>query len=229
MSADLRELKANMSKLSDEELLAIVGVNSTSYREEAIYFANEELTTRGIPFSSAGETAPPPTQDESRYRGVKGWLLLFCLNLTIFSPLYTLSMIGKIIEKLSTEIAQLSDRTIIIISICWAIFICLIVIGILLFGIYAGLTLWSVKYNALKNVKRYLLARLIFFVCLPTILIPLNIYFESQGTERISMTAYIFPLLYEAFWVAIWYSYFTSSKRVKATYVADANCSEPLD
>jgi hypothetical protein len=49
----IKELKERISSLSDEELLNIVEVERDDYRKEAIDFARDELTTRGIGFQGA--------------------------------------------------------------------------------------------------------------------------------------------------------------------------------
>ncbi|PYP83658.1 MAG: hypothetical protein DMF61_22575 [Blastocatellia bacterium AA13] len=51
------ELKERMSKLSDEELLNIVEVESHDYRKEALDYAKVELAARGIEFQEAQETS----------------------------------------------------------------------------------------------------------------------------------------------------------------------------
>ena len=48
MSDELRDLKARVSNLSDDELLKIVHVDSSEYREEAITIAKDELKKRNI-------------------------------------------------------------------------------------------------------------------------------------------------------------------------------------
>lgn len=46
------QLKEKISKLSDEELLEIVGRTASDYPNESLGYAAEELEARGIPFSS---------------------------------------------------------------------------------------------------------------------------------------------------------------------------------
>src|SRR5713226_4492849 len=45
------ELKTRISGLSDDELLQIVGPKVADYRQEAIDYASQELTARGVTFS----------------------------------------------------------------------------------------------------------------------------------------------------------------------------------
>jgi hypothetical protein len=51
MSDDIWELKQRLSKLSNEELIAIVTVASKDYRQEAIDYAKQELKYRRVDLS----------------------------------------------------------------------------------------------------------------------------------------------------------------------------------
>jgi len=53
MDEELFELKERISRFSDEELLNIVEVDWKDYRKEALEFAKNELTRRGISFEPA--------------------------------------------------------------------------------------------------------------------------------------------------------------------------------
>lgn len=48
MSDELRDLKEKVSNLSDDELLKIVHIDSSDYREEALIIAKDELKKRNI-------------------------------------------------------------------------------------------------------------------------------------------------------------------------------------
>ena len=52
------QLKERISKLSNEELLEMVGREASDYRSEALGCAAEELEARGIPFSSQASVTP---------------------------------------------------------------------------------------------------------------------------------------------------------------------------
>jgi hypothetical protein len=65
MDEQTAELKQRISHLSDQELLNIIQVNFKDYRPEAINFARQELTRRGVEFKeqqsdrvAPGETSP---------------------------------------------------------------------------------------------------------------------------------------------------------------------------
>lgn len=48
MDLESFELKQNIARMSDEELLKIVGADAPQYREDAINFAKSELARRGL-------------------------------------------------------------------------------------------------------------------------------------------------------------------------------------
>src|SRR5437867_400631 len=58
MNEEARELQKRIAQLSDEELLAMVTIESGDYRPEALDYAKAELTARGIDAAkaSAGKT-----------------------------------------------------------------------------------------------------------------------------------------------------------------------------
>jgi hypothetical protein len=49
------ELKKKISQLPDDELLEMVTINASEYREQAVAFAKVELTARGIDFTKVIE------------------------------------------------------------------------------------------------------------------------------------------------------------------------------
>ena len=93
-----------------------------------------------------------------QYYGVRGWLLLFCLSLTIFSPLYTLYNLGVSYEASSTLFNRYPDlQNVFILDL-------ILSLGLTAFSIYAGLALWNIKPGAVKTAKIYLLVFLGYVV-----------------------------------------------------------------
>jgi hypothetical protein len=64
MDEQTGEIKDRMSRLSDEELLDIVEVEFNDYRKEALEFARQELTRRGIRFEEP-ETGREENTDQA--------------------------------------------------------------------------------------------------------------------------------------------------------------------
>jgi hypothetical protein len=58
MTEDLKELYFRIIQLSDDELLQMVNVEYDEYRPEALKFAREELTRRGLPIEPTKPDGP---------------------------------------------------------------------------------------------------------------------------------------------------------------------------
>jgi hypothetical protein len=146
---------------------------------------------------------------QPRYKGVGGWLLLFCLGLTIFAPLITLANLASAFNDAS-KVASRFPGLMTVITID-----ALMATAIMAFSIYAGVSLWSIRPGAVKTAKTYLV---VFFVY--TVLeIPLMLMagLPSEANEQL-LKGSAAGLLRAVLYVGVWFSYLTRSRRVKATY-----------
>jgi len=214
MTAEEIELRYNMSKKTDEELLMIVSVNSSDYRREALNIAGEELTRRGIPFTSASEIESG-FKLRSELQGVGGWLLFLCIRLTIFAPIsFALSVMvalsnEAVMRQYSAAFTMMPiAMTIIVVllgSIYWAPII---------FGMYAGFALWTVRKHAVRLAKiaTGLFIGLNLLEIVLTLLTPANIWQPEQKVANIFWNVSLLS------GNVLWYMYLNMSKRVKNTY-----------
>jgi len=95
------------------------------------------------------QPAPPPLTPapaEPRYKGVGGWLLLFCLLLTVIGPLVLLVSLAAGYSESSKNFEQFIFT--------------LLTLGLMGFGVYAGTGLWSIRAGAVGMAKLYLLCYL---------------------------------------------------------------------
>ncbi len=154
---------------------------------------------------------PVPRFDESvpRYDRVGGWLLLLCVSLTILGPLATL-------YNLTTgysEVQELFDATPGLRTLYSAYSI--LSVGLGLFSLWAGFSLWTRMAGAVDRAKKYLYAVLGYSVILyflPTMAgLP-----EEMSTEMQNIMA--IASFRSVIYVVIWYLYLTKSKRVRGTY-----------
>lgn len=211
MNTETTELKDRISKLSDEELLKMVSVNSADYRKEALDFAIEELAKRGLPLPSYTETISN-FHVEPEYKGVGGWLLLLCLSLTIFTPIARLVNLTEGIKYSNTYSAQFSSLfNVLIID-------GLLGIGVVCFSIYAGFSLWTVKRNAVKIAKTCLFVFLVHSVIVVFLYFMAGLSSQDKSTLLLQGTKMILPTV---IYFAVWYAYLSNSKRVKATYIEE--------
>jgi Protein of unknown function (DUF2569) len=217
MNTESIVLKDSLTKLSDEQLLVMVTSNSVYYSKEALDYASEELARREVPLPSQNGAKVLTSQVQLKYKGVGGWLLLLCLNLTIFSPLLTLSnLVGNIktANLYSTQFPSLFN---------FVVINTILAVGLMCFCIYAGVALWTVKNGAVKIAKTYLLVSLavsvVEFLLLFTVKLPSKSYsiLIGQGIRQIIRSVVYF---------AVWYAYLNKSERVKATYGDDMSVPE---
>jgi hypothetical protein len=146
---------------------------------------------------------------EKGYKGVRGWLLLLCLILTILYPLGGLISITAVIDTPKSYFDQdpALFTFILIGGICN---ICLFV-----YSMYVGVSLWKVAPNAVTSAKRYLLV--LFHYSFLSIFLPQLVGLsEKIQTEIYAMYSLSrLVAMAEAF---LWYLYIRKSKRVRATY-----------
>jgi len=143
----------------------------------------------------SGETGNPSTIDP--LSGIRGWLLLFCLGLVLVQPL------ALFFEALNSGDAFVGGFDLLFAA----------------FAIYTGIVLWRVATNALRVVKVYFVAGLV----MATLAIVGGIL-TAQATlasNTPSQDNFLAVGIRMLIGVAIWWSYFKKSKRVKATYGAN--------
>ena len=134
-------------------------------------------------------------EQTSKYVGVRGWLLFFCIWLVAFIPLFNFLAVIPVFEQ-SLNIEKVMSIEL------------LLQIAVLLISMLAGLALWIKMKNAIKIAKIAL-----FTILLRAPVISFAIMDPSTDMYRLRLNT-----LVGALYFAIWYSYLKKSKRVKATY-----------
>ena len=146
---------------------------------------------------------------EPAYKRVKGWLLLYCMAQVIIGP------IAAVYFTIVRWHAHLRFVNKIPGLLLFDVLHTILLLGITGFGFYAGEHLWSVRPGAVRVVKKYLLAgagSLWLGVILPYAAgLPSRV--ADSFCEQVLPKA-AFGLLP----IALWYAYFSRSRRVKATY-----------
>jgi hypothetical protein len=136
----------------------------------------------------------PAEQTNPELRGVGGWLLFFCVSLTILGPLVNL-----------VEILQNPHQS----------FLVVFDVGMSAFSIYTGAVIWGVRSSALKLVKAY------FIVMLAVAALSILGSFRTSLREIQQQSPSQNPIMVGGrifIAVAIWWTYFKKSKRVRATF-----------
>jgi hypothetical protein len=141
------------------------------------------------------------------YYGVHGWLkFLVVMNLYIVPVLFVLSYIGTLGDYFT---ASPGDR-----ANSWLVFIR--GAGGLVFviwGILVARQLRDIKPRAVRNCKTILIAGSVYLILVTLLAYKLDPVYEGVPFFAVVITVFFF--LIPTF---IWYTYFSVSKRVKATY-----------
>ena len=144
-----------------------------------------------------------------RYAGVKGWLLLLCINLSILDPLsimVNLALVSNMAKPFFNEYPGLK-RLILINGTCS--------IALMVFSIYAGISLWKVLPNAVRAANNYL--RIAFLYSLVSVFIPAMVGLPEKAYKDMAGNTFVNSLITMSY-MAAWYLYLKRSKRVKATF-----------
>lgn len=157
--------------------------------------------------------ALPPEKEpfDPKYVGIRGWLFLFCLILLVLNP----AMVGISTLYLGRVISRnpaIKENMPLYITF---IFHILFGAAYFCFSLYAGISLWKVKPNAVRIAKNFLLFSIFISIAdfLPTLAFDLPAEKKAQFLRNLT-DGFFTTLIF----VFIWYSYLVRSKRVKATY-----------
>ncbi len=149
------------------------------------------------------------SRDAYLYKGIKGWLLLLCITLTILDPvsmllnLFAASNLAKPFFETHKNLFNL-----ILVS---GIF----TIGLIIFSIYAGLCLWRLTANAVSIAKKYF--KSIFVYSAVAIFLP-DIFGVSEDIYKKIGGNHVLNSLITMCYAIAWYIYLSKSKRVRFTY-----------
>jgi hypothetical protein len=138
---------------------------------------------------------------------VTGWLLFFCLNLTLVFPATSLYQI--VTQTVSSLIRGHNPKFVFLLAVYCVVFTVLAV-----FSFIAGLKLWLMKPEAVRFarcwLRTYLVANLAYCVLWLVIAKP----HQAAILAEIGWYHAVTPIAT----FALWYFYLEHSKRVRATY-----------
>jgi Protein of unknown function (DUF2569) len=165
----------------------------------------------GYDFQSGQVEKSSLTIDQQRVGpvGVGGWLLVFCLTLTVFSPLMTIVNLHSAYQEFNPLFRQFPGLLIV------TVLDFMLSMGLMCFSISAGVALWQMKPSAVRTTKRYLMTFLLCTVIAS--ILPFMAGLPSQVNE-----AMISEVIKNGFRVLVffmvWYTYLNKSRRVKNTF-----------
>jgi hypothetical protein len=148
-----------------------------------------------------GPTIPP---------AIAGWLLLFCLILTVVNPLASVYQLATVVVPtfLATHVAK----------VAWLLAVqALLIAGLAIFSVVAGVRLWLIKAGAVATARRFLWAYLLLSIAYFFLWI---IVVRPSSTLNLAAIGFGFVVRPIGFF-ALWLSYLEHSKRVRETYSAE--------
>lgn len=158
------------------------------------------------------------TENESRDiagpSGVGGWLLFFCVGVTILSPFFSIGKMALVWEQGSAVFRYYPafESALYFESIAIAL--------VLLYGFVVGLMIWGGNRAGRRLAKQYLLIRLLGIICIEIITLVLMSNLPSQLVWA-AVDGIIKVIIVEGVYFLIWWLYFKKSIRVRNTYASE--------
>ena len=147
-----------------------------------------------------------------KLKGVRGWLLLLCLNLAVFDPSAVLVNLFMAAHSTGSDFDRHPElfRLTLIGGVPR--------IALMVFSLYAGLCLWKMAPGAVAVARKYLVC--LFFFSVFSLFLPDMAGVTEDLYPGLSAVNDINVMITTAY-VAVWYLYLGVSKRVRATYSGD--------
>lgn len=153
--------------------------------------------------SSEANEQPLPTfaayVNAPSYKGVGGWLLFLCITLTMLNPLFTLLGIFIGFQLIEGRVYESDFKP-------YLYFDAALSLTFAGYGVYAGISLWSLRPNAVTVAKIYLIVRSFYALAIAVLLLTAGVP-VSLGSVSLGISI-----------CGLWLNYLTRSERVKATY-----------
>lgn len=142
-------------------------------------------------------------------KGVRGWLLLFCLNLTILDPsavLFNLFVVSNLAKPYFSQHPGFF-RLVLVNGV--------VGIALAVFSLYAGVSLWKRLPGAPAAAKKYLAAISAFSIAAP--FLP-SLFGSEDVPNRETFYLNCLNSLFTLIYATAWYLYLKRSRRVRETY-----------
>ena len=148
---------------------------------------------------------------EEAHRGVRGWLLILCLNVAILDPLTMLLTIFLVTDATKPYFGEHPE----LLRLCVASGVCRLALAV--FSVYAGISLWRVLPGAVAIAKKYFMAVVLYAVLASAL--PVIVGMPKESYQEFAAQSTFNSFLTMAYAIA-WYIYLQLSKRVRATYTS---------
>lgn len=144
-------------------------------------------------------------------RGVGGWLLFYCVALTILGPIFSLSRIVKNWEdSIPAFDVYPSIRSAVIVENSG-------MLALVIYGFITGCQIWSGSMKGHIYARRYLRVRLLGFIAIELLSLVIMSDLPIDLLQK-GMGLMLGAVIGETITFTIWTLYFRKSKRVQNTY-----------
>lgn len=155
--------------------------------------------------------APPQPTVKAGPEGVGGWLLFYCITLTILGPLFTVANIISTWSQLGPAFEQYPRLAQVM------LFENVGMTVIIVYGFVVGCIVWSGSLQGRRRVREFLIIRLVGFILVEAVailmLIGLPVEMVAGGVGGV-----VGAIIREVIYFLIWWFYFQKSVRVHNTY-----------
>lgn len=180
--------------MSTEDLVSATTVHRDDYQPDALSAMDRELASRDVPVDRQQAVEQEILQKEEavaqRYRGIRGWLIVFILMVAIGALIRLLTGIAGLMQSQNVLALVLTTPSVLI----------------ALYGFVAVVLLLRKKPSAPSHAARWMIANFVYALIVAVIVWALT--HDTSG----------FMVLPSAIGVLLWLAYLENSKRVAATY-----------
>jgi len=158
--------------------------------------------------ASTGLTTAIP---RSGPKGVGGWLVFFCVGLTILAPPSTLGLMAIAWDLAQPALSKFPTikSALILDNLASS--------AILIYGFIVGCIIWSGSPQGRDIARRFLLIRLFVFIGLAVVALLIMGDLPSEVIAG-KIGGVVVALFREGVYFTIWWLYFKKSKRIRNTY-----------
>jgi hypothetical protein len=188
----------------------------TRRREPLQRPANPPIADESFPsVAETGAVDDEPVRKSMRKKtdliGVGGWLLFFCISLTILAPLWCIITVHNAWENAQVGLNKFpAERTAVLFEIAGSA-------AIGLYGFIVGCLIWNGVPYGKRVAKQYLLIRPFAFAGIE--IVAFGLMADLPNAIVVAFTTAVIPqLLAVAISTLIWWLYFKRSVRVRNTY-----------
>jgi hypothetical protein len=172
-----------------------------------------------LPLPPPPAAAQPNAEDQlrekmrrkTRVSSIGGWLVFFCVGLTILGPLWSIGQLTSTYEKAKPALDRFPALKLAV------DFETAGLVALLIYGFIVGCVIWSGSPAGRRVARQFLIIRLLGFIAIEAITFWM-ISDVSTAAVNAATTEGVTAISREVIYFLIWWFYFKRSARVRDTY-----------